>query len=101
MSEETTTNLQCSQAADYPGTGDPTRGFVNYVDRCNASAKGLAYVEEEGRVYLGADDSTVIPTTAQGRDSVRLESKETFSNGLLIADIDHMPGNACGIWPAL
>lgn len=31
---------------------------------------------------------------------MRLESKDTFDNGILIADIAHMPGNQCGIWPA-
>ena len=54
-----------------------------------------------GQVYLGVDNTTTIATSAQGRDSVRLESKESFTQGLLVADIAHMPGNACGIWPAL
>ncbi|KAK0629508.1 glycoside hydrolase family 16 protein [Bombardia bombarda] len=86
-------------AADYPGSGDPTNGFVNYVSQSTATSRGLAKVVN-GQVYLGADSNKTISTSSQGRDSVRLESKQSFTNGLLIADIAHMPGNACGIWPA-
>ncbi|KAK3358807.1 concanavalin A-like lectin/glucanase domain-containing protein [Lasiosphaeria hispida] len=87
------------KAADYPGSGDPTGGFVNYVSRSVATSKGLAKVIN-GQVYLGTDNTTKISTSSQGRDSIRLEAKESFNQGLLIADIAHMPGNACGIWPA-
>jgi hypothetical protein len=38
--------------------------------------------------------------TIRGRPSVRLESKLSYTKGLFLADIKHMPGNACGIWPA-
>jgi hypothetical protein len=87
------------QAAEYEG-GDPTGGFVNYVSLQDATKGGLVKVVNN-QVYLGADFSKTLSTSAQGRDSVRLESKESFNNGLLIADIAHMPGNQCGTWPAL
>jgi hypothetical protein len=35
-----------------------------------------------------------------GRMSVRLESKQSYNQGLIIADIAHMPGSICGTWPA-
>ncbi len=88
------------QAADYPGSGDPTNGFVNYVSASTAKSSGLAKVMSK-QIYLAADNSSVLSTSAQGRNSVRLESKQTFDRGLLIADIAHMPGNECGVWPAL
>ncbi len=88
------------QAADYPGSGDPTNGFVNYVSSSSAASSGLAKVIGK-QVFLGADNSSTISTSSQGRNSVRLESKQTFDNGLLIADIEHMPGSQCGVWPAL
>jgi hypothetical protein len=91
--------LTYSKAEDYEN-GDPTNGFVNYLPYGEAVSKGLVKVVNN-QVYLGADSSSKISTSAQGRDSIRLESKESFTMGLLIADIAHMPGNACGVWPAL
>ena len=80
--------------------GDPTHGFVNYVDRHTAREKGLIKVVRD-QLYIGVDHHSVLNTSVQGRDSVRLESKLTWSSGLLIADIEHMPANECGVWPAL
>ena len=88
----------CAQAADYEG-GDPTGGFVNYLSYQAATNAGLVKVTNN-QVYLGVDYSKKISTSAQGRDSIRMESKERFDTGLLIADIAHMPGSQCGIWPA-
>ena len=87
------------KAADFDN-GDPTNGFVNYLSYSDASKAGLVKVTN-GQVYLGVDSTKKISTSAQGRDSVRLEAKDPFTLGLLIADIAHMPGNQCGIWPAL
>ncbi|KAK0726896.1 glycoside hydrolase family 16 protein, partial [Lasiosphaeria miniovina] len=78
---------------------DPTGGFVNYISQSAATSKGLAKVVN-GQVWLGADSTNKVSTSSQGRDSVRLESVDSFTYGLLIADMAHMPGNACGIWPA-
>lgn len=38
--------------------------------------------------------------TPGGRPAVRIESKATYSSGLIVADIAHMPGSICGVWPA-
>ncbi|OCL08148.1 glycoside hydrolase family 16 protein [Glonium stellatum] len=81
---------------DFP---DPTKGFVTYVDKATALSAGLAKIVN-GKVYLGADNTTVLSPQGPGRRSVRLESIDTFNNGLLVGDFDHMPGNACGIWPS-
>ncbi|PQE19384.1 hypothetical protein CJF30_00009820 [Rutstroemia sp. NJR-2017a BBW] len=76
---------------------DPTKGFVAYESLANAEAAGLAYTSDN-QVYLGVDHTTVNPKN--GRASVRLESKQAWGQGVFIADIEHMPGGICGVWPA-
>jgi hypothetical protein len=49
-------------------------------------------------VYIGVDHTNV--ASGSGRQSVRLESKKTYTHGLIILDASHMPGGACGSWPA-
>lgn len=46
---------------------------------------------------MGVDYVNVVTT---GRPSVRIQSKETYTHGLLIADLAHMPASICGTWPA-
>ena len=78
---------------------EPSGGYVNYVSYNEALGLGLAaYINDQ--VFLGADSLGVVGT-GTGRNSIRLESKRAFDEGLLIADIARMPGNACGMWPAL
>jgi hypothetical protein len=99
-----------SQAAYYDTIdpsygGDPTHGSVNYLSKNKAQSAGLAKTTN-GQVYVGVDSVNKAKLlgsskTRHGRDSVRLESKATYGNGLLIADIEHMPGTACGVWPSL
>ncbi|WZH49911.1 concanavalin A-like lectin/glucanase domain-containing protein [Fusarium acuminatum] len=84
--------------------GDPTHGSVNYLSKSKALSSGLAKTTN-GQVYIGVDSVNKAKLlgktkTRHGRDSVRLESKSTFNSGLLIADIEHMPGTACGVWPS-
>lgn len=97
--------LQAAYFDDLGYPGDPTEGSVNYLSRAAGEAAGLVYVENN-QVYLGVDYQKVAPSLGRGtklhaRDSVRLESKQTFGSGLVIADIAHMPGTACGVWPSL
>ncbi|KAK7967302.1 uncharacterized protein PG986_001579 [Apiospora aurea] len=78
---------------------DPTKGFVEYLPRNEAELRGL--VKAQGnQVRIQADSTTSYNLNDKGRASIRLESFDTFDNGLLLADIAHMPGSACGIWPA-
>lgn len=80
----------------YTGT-DPTNGFVDYQDATAASASGLAGYSKGG-IYLGADYQTNNPTN--GRASTRVSSKKSYTQMLLLADVNHMPVG-CGTWPAL
>ncbi|UNI21581.1 hypothetical protein JDV02_007557 [Purpureocillium takamizusanense] len=79
---------------------DPSNGFVSYQSRANAEALGLFSVDETtGVVRLGVDSSRTYGQD-QGRPSIRLESKQSFDDGLFIADFLHMPPSQCGLWPA-
>ncbi|KAL9012121.1 MAG: hypothetical protein Q9173_003088 [Seirophora scorigena] len=76
---------------------DPTHGYVNYVDQSTAQSSGLIDTNG-GAVSLRVDSSKV--ASGRGRDSVRLTSKASYSHALVVLDLAHMPGNACGLWPA-
>ncbi len=78
---------------------DPTHGYVNYVDQSTAMANNYTSIERNGNVYLGVDHSNVVSSGSRGRDSIRLESKVSYTTGLFILDLDHMPFG-CAVWPA-
>jgi hypothetical protein len=75
---------------------DPTNGFVNYLSQTDATNGWLAY-NWNGVSYFGANSWDYAPN---GRSSVRLESKTSFTEVLIIAQFNHVPGSDCGLWPA-
>ncbi|OJD21518.1 hypothetical protein ACJ73_07140 [Blastomyces percursus] len=76
---------------------DPTHGYVNYVDGTTAKYQGLVSVTNNV-IYMGVDSTSI--ASGRGRSSVRVTSKKAYDNGLIVADIEHMPGGICGTWPA-
>ena len=76
---------------------DPTIGFVNYTSRETAAARGLINATASS-VYMGVDDAH-LGANATSRDSVRIESTATFSSGLFVLSLAHIP-TGCGVWPA-
>ena len=78
---------------------DPTSGFVQYKSQSDAVAAKLIGTSPQANnaIYMGVDSTTSNPA---GRASVRIASKKTYDKGLFIADIAHMPGGICGVWPA-
>ena len=60
-------------------------------------SSGLAK-QENGVVTLGADSTSV--ASGRGRSSTRVTSTKSYTEALVVLDLAHMPGNACGIWPA-
>eukprot|EP01100_Stratorugosa_tubuloviscum_P010861 TRINITY_DN473_c0_g2_i2.p1 TRINITY_DN473_c0_g2~~TRINITY_DN473_c0_g2_i2.p1 ORF type:complete len:326 (+),score=109.48 TRINITY_DN473_c0_g2_i2:85-1062(+) len=75
---------------------DPTHGYVYYTSRQEAFDWGyVSYTNN--KVRIGCDSWSV--SVGSGRGSVRIESYESFDNGLFIFDLDHMP-SGCGTWPA-
>ncbi|KAK6607768.1 endo-1,3(4)-beta-glucanase [Botrytis cinerea] len=87
---------------DFYTGADPTTGFVSYTSKEVAenanSDLGVALTKvENGQAYMGVDYVNVVTT---GRPSVRIQSKESYTHGLIIADLAHMPASICGTWPA-
>jgi len=76
--------------------GDPTHGYVNYVDKNTATREGLIHATAD-LVTIGCDTQNV--STGRGRNSVRLETQAAFNGGLFIMDLTNMP-TGCGTWPA-
>ncbi|KAK7472629.1 hypothetical protein VKT23_000742 [Stygiomarasmius scandens] len=77
---------------------DPTHGRVNYVDRQTSIEKNLTYASED-KFIMKADSSEIVPPESRGRDSIRIESIEPFSEALIILDLQHAP-TGCATWPA-
>ncbi|KAL1980751.1 hypothetical protein VTN96DRAFT_3558 [Rasamsonia emersonii] len=77
---------------------DPTNGYVTYVDQATAQSAGLISADANNSVYIGVDHTNV--ASGSGRQSVRLTSINTYTHGLIILDLAHMPGSVCGSWPA-
>lgn len=56
----------------------------------------------ENKIFLGVDNGSVTSVMPHGgRKSFRLESHDTIDHGIIIVDFEHLPANACGMWPAL
>jgi hypothetical protein len=70
---------------------------VNYVDQSTAQSDGLIGTSN-GSIYMGVDHTNV--ASGSGRSSVRLTSTKSYTHGLIILDVEHMPGGICGTWPA-
>lgn len=102
------TSLYYTQVDDYSGSSffdkfnyfteeDPTKGFVIYVNEETATSLNLTYATNQSAI-LRVDAKT--KNAKHGRNSVRIESKNTYNEGLFIFDILHTPFG-CGTWPAL
>lgn len=82
---------------DFFTDADPTHGYVDYVAQSAAQSAGLINTNNN-QAYIGVDTKNV--ASGRGRQSVRLTSKATYNTGLIILDLEHMPGSICGSWPA-
>ncbi|TVY89385.1 putative endo-1,3(4)-beta-glucanase [Lachnellula willkommii] len=91
--------MDSSSKFDYDFPLKKLTGF-SYVSAAEAATLGLAGPGPNGAMYIGVDHSTTLSTSAPGRKSVRISSKKSWTHGLFIADIAHMPGGICGTWPA-
>ncbi|WWD09153.1 hypothetical protein V865_007275 [Kwoniella europaea PYCC6329] len=84
---------------DWKTFDDPTHGRVNYVSENEAKQRNLSYVSDHNTFVMKTDAHRRVAPGGRGRDSVRIESKDTFDNGIYILDVLHMP-TGCGTWPA-
>ena len=76
---------------------DPTHGFVQYLDPGAAAGLNLTHATADS-VIVRADSSNAY--AVQGRQSVRLHSRNTYDTGLFVFTVRHAP-TGCGTWPAL
>lgn len=77
---------------------DPTYGHVQYVDQSVAEQNGYVTSNSSG-AFISVDTTNKWPNGGPGRPSVRLISDNTYTRGLFVLDLDHMPWG-CGTWPA-
>ncbi|PHH60147.1 hypothetical protein CDD81_2065 [Ophiocordyceps australis] len=84
---------------DFITAGDPNQGYVAHQSRPQAEEIGLAKTIGD-EVYLGVEHESVLDPWWAARKSLRLESRERFNKGLLIARFTHLPKVQCGSWPA-
>ncbi|KAK3113280.1 hypothetical protein LTR53_009564, partial [Teratosphaeriaceae sp. CCFEE 6253] len=77
---------------------DPTYGHVQYVNQTVAQQNGFVTTPGNTAV-ISVDTTNQWPNGGPGRPSVRLISDNTYTNGLFILDLLHMPWG-CGTWPA-
>ncbi len=68
---------------DFFTGADPTHGQVHYAARDEAASKGLTYTDASGATVLRVDSWNTLAAGA-GRDSVRIESKQTIGIGSLV-----------------
>ena len=61
---------------------------------------GLASIVDN-KAHIGVDTNNTYDLGSTGRKSVRLQSYGFFDQGLLVADLAHVPVAGCGQWPAL
>lgn len=76
---------------------DPNRGHVRYQSQADALQLGLIDPVNTDDVFIGVDYTK---WAEHGRESVRIESLNSYSKGLFIAEFTHLPKAVCGAWPA-
>ena len=67
------------------------------MDKTSAQNAGLWDVQN-GVVTMRVDSNGI--ASGRGRNSLRVTSTIQYTHGLVVLDLGHMPGGACGIWPA-
>ncbi|KAI4848306.1 hypothetical protein E4T44_04013, partial [Aureobasidium sp. EXF-8845] len=77
---------------------DPTYGHVQYVNGSVATTNGYTTADNNS-VTISVDTTNKWPSGGPGRPAVRLISDNTYTHGLFILDLNHMP-YGCGTWPA-
>lgn len=76
---------------------DPTFGYVDYVNLAVAEQHGLINLTQVGNTGIarwGVDTNAKLnPAANLGRLSIRLQSLETYTHGLFVLDVKHLPAN--------
>ena len=64
------------------------------MSQSDATSQNLAYVNPAGQAIMRADN-----TTTGNRKSVRISTQKTYTGGLFVIDLEHLP-TGVGTWPA-
>jgi beta-glucanase (GH16 family) len=48
---------------------------------------------------MRADNWTIVPPSARGRDSIRISSQNAYNEAIFVLDVQHMPAG-CSTWPS-
>ncbi|PWN37822.1 uncharacterized protein FA14DRAFT_130746, partial [Meira miltonrushii] len=80
---------------NYYNQTDPTHGLVLYQDYQDAKANNLTGIAH-GNYFMRVDTTEV---QLAGRRSIRLESKQTYQDGVYVLNVSHVP-IGCAAWPA-
>ncbi|THW80578.1 hypothetical protein D6D19_00360 [Aureobasidium pullulans] len=83
---------------NYYNSYDPTYGHVQYVNETVANRNGYTTTDDDS-ITISVDTTNKWPRGGPGRPAVRLISDNTYTHGLFILDLNHMPFG-CGTWPA-
>ncbi|THZ06484.1 hypothetical protein D6C93_01462 [Aureobasidium pullulans] len=83
---------------NYYNSYDPTYGHVQYVNETVANRNGYTTTDDDS-ITISVDTTSKWPRGGPGRPAVRLISDNTYTHGLFILDLNHMPFG-CGTWPA-
>ena len=70
--------------------------YQSYSDASSANPPLVSTLSNA--VKFGADHTNI--ASGRGRKSVRLESTASYTRGVFVLDVAHMPGSGCGAWPA-
>ncbi|GAA5873344.1 hypothetical protein JCM8547_007073 [Rhodosporidiobolus lusitaniae] len=76
-------------------TTNSNGGIANYVDEATAWAEDLVAIKN-GKAHIRVHPKS----NGDSLDAVKLTTKEQYSEGLYIWDIERMP-QVCGAWPAI
>ncbi|THY09878.1 hypothetical protein D6D03_00047 [Aureobasidium pullulans] len=83
---------------NYYNSYDPTYGHVQYVNETVANRNGYTTTDDDS-ITISVDTTNKWPRGGPGRPAVRLISDNTYTHGLFVLDLNHMPFG-CGTWPA-
>ncbi|RPA84987.1 hypothetical protein BJ508DRAFT_338940 [Ascobolus immersus RN42] len=84
---------------------DSTWSWGNYVPRTEAQSKELVYTSpKSASAFMHVDSHMRLEFNGHyrlpRRDTIRIESKNSYTHGLFVFDIAHIP-TGCATWPAL
>jgi len=82
---------------DYFTGYDPTQGFIHYDNPQDSKSRNTTFTTSDQAFLQVQTTEQQAPT---GRHSARVNSKNTYNDGLFVFDVAHTP-YGCGTWPAI